>query len=60
MDFKMIWGIEEIGNPLAMGNKEKERMTFMILALDGITKHRRMRDSELTEGMRMSFWTYCD
>lgn len=56
----MIWGIEEIGNPLAMVNKEKERMTFMILALDGITKHRRMRDSELRGGMRMSFWTYCD
>lgn len=56
----MIWGLEEIGNPLAMVNKEKERMTFMILALDGITKHGRMRDSELRGGMRMSFWTYCD
>lgn len=35
-------------------------MTFMILALDGIMKHRKMRDSEETGGMRMSFWTYCE
>lgn len=45
-DFKIIWGIEEIGYLLAVGNKEKEGMTFMILALDGITKHRRVRYSE--------------
>lgn len=46
-NFKIIWGIEEIGYPLAVDNKEKGGgMTFMSLALDGITKHRRVRYSE--------------
>ena len=45
-NFNIIWGIEEIGYPLAVGNKEKGGMAFMILALDGITKHRRVRYSE--------------
>lgn len=53
--FKIIWGIEGLGlgNPLALGSKEKRRVTSMVLALDGIAKVRKMRDSE--GGMKMSF-----
>lgn len=43
--FKTIWGVEgiECGNPLALGSKEKKRMTF--LASDGNMEHRKRRHS---------------